>query len=155
MSNTDDFSQDDTSRFRLVLECPNDQGGDAVLSIPDQDQCMFIARILMGRGYRVIGGTGTTTVVMSRAAEPHAVPFTTEKYAPDTLQQNVRDRVDALTTRERQVMDLVVSGFANKLIAHKLSISPRTVENHRARVMRKMGARSLAELVRLSLALAA
>jgi DNA-binding NarL/FixJ family response regulator len=153
MSDTNELTQDDTGHFRLVLECPNDQGGDAILSIPDQDQCMFIARILMGRGYRMVGGSDSATVVMTRTAEPAAIPFTVEK--PAAPQPNARDRVDALTTRERQVMDLVVSGFANKLIAYKLSISPRTVENHRARVMRKMGAKSLAELVRLSIAVAA
>jgi len=157
MSNTDVLSTEDTNNFRLVLECPSDQGaGDAVLSIPDQDQCMFIAKILMGRGYRVVGGTDSATVVMTRAAEPGVNSSAAGQFGPPVASQsNTRDRVDTLTLRERQVMDLVVSGLANKLIAYKLSISPRTVENHRARVMRKMGAKSLAELVRLSIAVAA
>jgi FixJ family two-component response regulator len=47
-------------------------------------------------------------------------------------------------------MDKVVSGCANKVIAMDLGVSQRTVELHRARVMQKMGARSLAELVRLA-----
>ena len=53
----------------------------------------------------------------------------------------------------RQVLDLLIAGNPNKVIAHELSISPRTVEIHRARVMEKMGARSLAELVRMTLAI--
>ncbi len=53
-----------------------------------------------------------------------------------------------LTPRERQVMDLVVSGKANKVIAMELNLSPRTVEVHRAHVMEKMKADSLAELVK-------
>ncbi|MEJ0028340.1 MAG: response regulator [Rhizomicrobium sp.] len=57
----------------------------------------------------------------------------------------------ALTGREQDVFDLLVEGHQNKVIAHKLGISARTVEVHRARVMDKLGARSLADLVRLSL----
>jgi two-component system response regulator FixJ len=62
------------------------------------------------------------------------------------------ERLTQLTERERQVLDLLVAGKPNKVIAYDLSISPRTVEIHRARVMEKMGARSLADLVRMSLA---
>jgi two-component system, LuxR family, response regulator FixJ len=57
-----------------------------------------------------------------------------------------------LTEREKQVLELIVAGKANKVIAHDLSISPRTVEIHRARVMEKMGAANLADLVRKTLA---
>lgn len=56
-----------------------------------------------------------------------------------------------LSTRQRQVMELVVAGRANKAIAHMLNISQRTAENHRAVVMKKTGSRSLPDLVRLSL----
>ena len=58
-------------------------------------------------------------------------------------------RHEALTTREREVMALVVSGASNKEISSRLGISPKTVEAHRARVMRKMDARSLADLGRM------
>jgi FixJ family two-component response regulator len=61
----------------------------------------------------------------------------------------VQERVETLTPREREVMGLVVHGSATKQIAHQLGISPRTVEIHRARVMEKMQAGSVAELVRL------
>lgn len=60
-------------------------------------------------------------------------------------------RVGRLTPRERQVMDLVVAGQPNKVIADRLQIAVRTVEIHRARVMDKMEARSLSELVRMAL----
>jgi DNA-binding CsgD family transcriptional regulator len=56
-----------------------------------------------------------------------------------------------LSHRQRQVMELVVAGRANKAIAHLLNISQRTAENHRAVVMKKTGARSLPDLVRLCL----
>jgi FixJ family two-component response regulator len=61
-------------------------------------------------------------------------------------------RIAALTERERTVMDLVVAGKANREIASDLDISVKTVEVHRGRVMEKMGAGSVAELVQAALA---
>lgn len=63
----------------------------------------------------------------------------------------VSRRIAQLTGREREVLSLVVAGRANKEIARALNISPRTVEIHRAHVMEKMEADSLAELVRLTM----
>ena len=65
--------------------------------------------------------------------------------------ENVSARLASLTLRERQVLSLIVAGRANKVIAYELSISPRTVENHRARVMEKLRVKSVAELVRIAL----
>jgi len=65
--------------------------------------------------------------------------------------REIRVRLDALSTRERQVLDGLVAGQANKVIAYDLGISPRTVEVYRANVMTKMEARSLSELVRMSM----
>ncbi len=62
----------------------------------------------------------------------------------------VRARLATLSTRERQVFDGLVAGQANKVIAHELGISPRTVEIYRANVMAKLGASSLSEVVRMS-----
>ena len=64
----------------------------------------------------------------------------------------VQEKISALTPRERDVLRHLVEGNPNKIIAHHLSISPRTVENHRARLMVKMQADSVAELVRMALA---
>jgi two-component system, LuxR family, response regulator FixJ len=57
-----------------------------------------------------------------------------------------------LTPRERHVLDKLVAGRSNKVAAHELGISPRTIEIHRARIMDKMEARSLSDLVRIALA---
>ncbi len=62
-----------------------------------------------------------------------------------------QDRIASLSERERQVLEGLVAGKANKAIAYDLGISPRTVEIYRANVMTKMQARSLSELVRMSL----
>ena len=60
----------------------------------------------------------------------------------------IEHRLRLLTQREREVMELVVAGKLNKQVADELNISMKTVEAHRARVMEKMGARTLAELVK-------
>jgi two-component system, LuxR family, response regulator FixJ len=64
-----------------------------------------------------------------------------------------RRRAGSLTQREREVLDLVVAGRSNRAIAAGLGLSPKTVEVHRAHVMEKMGAASVAELVHLAILL--
>jgi FixJ family two-component response regulator len=66
---------------------------------------------------------------------------------------DLKQRADSLTPREREVMALVVDGKANKVIAIDLALSERTVEIHRANAMEKMGARSVAHLVKMHLML--
>ena len=67
------------------------------------------------------------------------------------LTQDIAARIESLSPRERQVMDGLVGGLSNKLIAKEYDISPRTIEVYRANVMTKMQAGSLSELVRLAM----
>jgi two-component system, LuxR family, response regulator FixJ len=83
----------------------------------------------------------------------HALKLDAENRSTVARRAEVLHRLESLTPRERQVMDLVVEGAANKVMAIDLDLSERTVEIHRAKVMEKMGARSVAHLVRLHLTL--
>jgi len=65
--------------------------------------------------------------------------------------EKLRLRFKTLSERQRQVMELAVTGLSNKEIGLQLDISPKTVENHRAWVMERIGAKNLAELVRIAM----
>jgi two-component system response regulator FixJ len=69
----------------------------------------------------------------------------------EAVAQDIAARVASLSNRERQVMEGLVAGLSNKLIAREYDISPRTIEVYRANVMTKMQAGSLSELVRLAM----
>jgi two-component system, LuxR family, response regulator FixJ len=78
-----------------------------------------------------------------RQAEPAA--------KSEAIAQDIAARVASLSPRERQVMEGLIAGLSNKLIAREYDISPRTIEVYRANVMTKMQAGSLSELVRLAM----
>jgi len=83
----------------------------------------------------------------------HALQQDAENRKDLARRAEVLRRLETLTPRERQVMELVVEGEANKVMAIDLGLSERTVEIHRAKVMEKMGARSVAHLVKMHLTL--
>jgi two-component system response regulator FixJ len=119
----------------------------------------------------VITGHGEVPLAV-RAMKAGAIDFIEKPFAPDAILDSLaaaysrlassdeQDPAKAVATsklallslREREVLDGLLAGLPNKSIAYDLKISPRTVEIHRARVMDKMGARSLSELIRLALA---
>jgi FixJ family two-component response regulator len=143
------------------------------IKMPGMDGMAFLKR-LMGQdsGLPVILITGHGDVPMAVEAMHHgafdfiqkpfrdqelldrinqALGWDQEHRSEEDHRRNVQERFLSLTPREREVMDCVVRGLANKVIAMDLDLSQRTVEIHRARVMEKMNARSLADLVRMSL----
>ena len=125
-----------------------------------------------GIGLPTIVITGHAEVPMAvRAVKAGAIDFIEKPFSDQLLLDRVRQGIDMdrqerdgrarrdnalrriglLTQREREVLDLVVAGKANKEIAAALGLSPKTVEVHRSHVMEKMQAASVAELVRLVL----
>jgi two-component system response regulator FixJ len=117
----------------------------------------------------VITGHGEVPMAV-QAMKLGARDFVEKPFEPRLLLASIRDalargsraggaadpviarRLALLTPREREVLDQLVIGRANKVIARELAISPRTVEIHRARVMEKMDAESLSQLVRMAIA---
>ena len=120
--------------------------------------------------------TGHAEVPMAvRALKGGAIDFIQKPFSDQALLERIRQAIDLdrrtrevrmectqfaalltfLTPREREVMDLVIAGKPNKIIASDLAISPKTVEIHRGRVMEKLQVESVAELVRLDLLLRA
>jgi two-component system, LuxR family, response regulator FixJ len=146
----------------------------ADIRMPEMDGLELQQR-LIARGFPfpliVITGHGDVPLAV-RAMKAGAVDFIEKPFAAETILNSAaaalarlaepRDRdlqaasaaarLTLLTPREHEVLQGLLAGLPNKSIAYDLAISPRTVEIHRARVMDKMAARSLSELVRMSLA---
>lgn len=76
-----------------------------------------------------------------------------KNYELELQRSALNERLASLTPKEREVLHLMIAGDANKVIARKLDCSIRTIENHRQKVFHKMEAESLAELVRMAVAL--
>jgi len=97
---------------------------------------------------------GAVTFVQKPYREQQLLDSINEALAKDAAtrgsaeaQAKVGAALDALTDREREVLDLVVKGLSNKLIAKELNISHRTVEQHRSRIFDKLGVASIVELI--------
>jgi len=80
-----------------------------------------------------------------------AIAKDTERRLALGERSRIKTHLESLTDREREVLELLTKGKQNKQIAQELGVSPRTIEIHRARVMEKMDAQSVAELVRMML----
>jgi FixJ family two-component response regulator len=142
------------------------------VSLPDLSGLDLQALVARDRAEMpIIFITGHGDIPMSvRAMKAGAAEFLTKPFPDDVLleavgaalersrtaiaerssKQALQARYDALSRREREVMDLVVSGLLNKQVGGELGISEITVKAHRGRVMEKMQARSLADLVKMS-----
>ena len=144
------------------------------IRMPEMDGLELQQRLIersLGFPLIVITGHGDVPLAV-RAMKAGAVDFIEKPFASETILDSLAtafarlatptaqdpaagvaaSKLNLLSAREREVLDGLLVGLPNKSIAYDLGISPRTVEIHRARVMDKMGARSLSELIRLALA---
>jgi two-component system, chemotaxis family, CheB/CheR fusion protein len=111
-----------------------------------------------GRQLAAIMITGNSDVPMAvEAMKAGALDFLEKPVRPEELRASLQQALElaGLTARQREIMHLVLAGHPSKNIAADLSISQRTVENHRALIMKKTGSKSLPELARLAVAAAA
>ncbi len=142
--------------------------------MPGMDGLTLLGRVKdKGLAIPIIVVTGHGDIPLAvRAMKAGAVDFVEKPYTNDTILDvvgrafaaagpgghegvapaEIAARVSALTPREREVLEQLVIGNPNKIIAHELQISPRTVEIHRANLMKKMQAESLSHLVRMAMA---
>ena len=167
----------DSGEAFLAADRPDREGGlltDALM--PGMGGVALLERLKAdNRSLPAIMITGHGDIAMAvRAMKVGAADFLEKPVRPDELLASIEraseraqdsaklaawrktaaERVARLTPRERNVMDLVVQGRPNKIIAHHLGISQRTVENHRAAVMRRTAAASVPDLIRLVMAAA-
>ena len=159
----------------LFLACPPAQGPNCLVldvNLPGLSGLDLQAAIADARGdMPIIFITGHGDIPMSvRAMKAGAAEFLTKPFAEEVLLdaiaaalersrvavgdrqvlQALRDRYATLSPREREVMGLVVRGLLNKQVGGELGITEITVKKHRGRVMEKMRARSVADLVKFS-----
>jgi two-component system, LuxR family, response regulator FixJ len=83
----------------------------------------------------------------------HAIEMDAKRRGESSRLQEIEERYHSLTPREKEVLQLVIEGKRNKNIAYDLDISQSTVEVHRSRVMEKMQARTLSDLMRMTMAM--
>ncbi|HVS72054.1 MAG TPA: response regulator [Phycisphaerae bacterium] len=159
----------------FLLQYSDDQPGCIILdlSMPGMNGIEFLSRLrAQGSQIPVIILTGVATVrSVVRAMKLGIVDFFEKPADFDELLQTVQqaleidaqrraresvrgpvvEKLGTLTSRERELLDLLVQGFSSKQVAARLAISPKTVENHRSKLMQKMGALNIADLTRMTM----
>ena len=159
----------------FLAACSPAQSGCALvdLQMPGMDGLALLEQLrAKGSLLPVVMVTGHGDIALAvQAMKSGAIDFIEKPYSNDSIlavvnralavagsgiapimPAEVTVRIAALTPREREVLELLVAGKPNKIIAHELTISPRTVEIHRANLKKHMQADSLSHLIRMALA---
>ena len=142
---------------RIRRESPNTEV--LVFTVHDSEELVFEALSVGARGY-VLKSDGASHLIDAVEALSMHRPFFNPDVMQTIVQGYVRDRAEPtsslgpandLTRREREVIQLLAEGRGNQEIAVRLRISVKTVETHRAAIMRKLGFRSIVDLVRYAI----
>jgi DNA-binding NarL/FixJ family response regulator len=122
-----------------------------VLSVNDAEQVVRKALASGARGYLVKSDAGRELVAAIEAALRHKAFLSPKLSQTQGLTSNGAEVSADLTARERETAQLLAEGLSNKDIASRLDISVKTAETHRTNIMRKIGAHSLADVVRYAI----
>jgi two-component system response regulator FixJ len=161
--------------FETIAELAQSWPRNGTVLIHDNEGCIaeLIARMAQhGEWYPIVAfaeepvAARIVRAILDGAVDYLVWPFATETVlaALERLEKNAeglgnarmreaaaRGRIDKLTEREREVLDLVASGLSNRKIGERLEISPRTVEIHRANMLNKLGASHTSEAIRIAI----
>lgn len=137
---------------QIVRKCPSVQ----VLIVSMHEEEAYVTRAMRAgaRGYLLKDSAGADLLAAVSAVaagksyfSPAVAKVVLDDYVKGTSQSGAVDKYEALSEREREVFQLVAEGRSTKVVAEMLSISPATVETHRAHILRKLDLHSTAELV--------
>jgi two-component system, LuxR family, response regulator FixJ len=151
----------DPGELLLDMNMPGSSGLDVLRAIKDQPR--FLAIVLTGQGSIEVATKAMKAGAFDFLEKPYDYQALTDvmEGAFEKLEQesaaaarveNARARIGQLSARERDVLRGLIEGHANKVIAHELAISPRTVEIYRANLMAKLKVRSLSEALKIAFA---
>jgi two-component system response regulator FixJ len=162
-ASADDYLDAETTRGNAILlfhwRQPGRVSGAALLhhvaAQPDIISFVAAERLSLAESGEILRGGARD--LLPAPLDPHRVSCTLDhalaewraRQHANSRRDEAEARLAALTPRERDILDALAAGLCNKAIARKLDLSPRTVEVHRANIMRRASASSIAELLRL------
>jgi two-component system CheB/CheR fusion protein len=138
------------SGLELLERVNTERGGPPVIMIADRADIRLAVRAIKAGAMAFLEKPVQYDELIGNVER--ALELTRNSATLSSLRETAARRIAGLTSRERQVVKMVVEGNPNKQIAYVLGISQRTVETHRATAMKKIGARSLSELIHLTIA---
>ena len=146
-----DVRMPESSGLELQERLKDEPAAPPILMISGHGDVPMAVRAMQNGAFDFIEKPVGDQVLLERIQK--AIALDRENRAARELQARFEKRMALLSTREREVFEIVVAGCPNKVVASRLGLSTKTIEVHRAHVMKKMKAKSLADLVKMAVAL--